>query len=185
MSNPFSLNEMLGMYKQQHNLPDDVEPYPSHLGVFCDECEIVVEGDFIVHEGMTKAERLGVVRTYAVGTFGWLCQDGEDLCANCRDEADPMILHAPWTAEQVKLLNIHQGNVKFHPFTCGRDHDGHRILTATEEGWACPETDCDYTQRWALRAMTRVIHLKGCPDHGFDCEPDDHIEPPTVGGEVL
>lgn len=25
----------------------------------------------------------------------------------------------------------------------------------------------------------------GCPQHGHDCEPDDHFEPPTVDGEVL
>jgi hypothetical protein len=24
-----------------------------------------------------------------------------------------------------------------------------------------------------------------CPEHGVDCQPDDHTEPPTVNGEVL
>lgn len=185
MRKPMGLNEMLAAYEREHDLPEGVEAYPSHLGVFCDECEIVVEGDFIVHEGMSKDERLGVVRAWAVSEFGWLCKDGEDLCGNCRPEADPMILRAPWTEDEVLLLNIHQGNPKFHPFTCGREHDCHKILKAATEGWVCPEAECDYEQRWALKAMTRVIHLTGCPDHGQNCEPDDHIEPPTVNGEVL
>ena len=128
MSNPLGLNEMLRLYEEQHGLSDG-EAYPSHLGVFCDGCDIVIEGDFIVHGGMTRTERLAVVRGHATQTFGWFCENDEDLCANCRDGADPKILHAPWTTEQVKLLNIHQGNVKFHPFTCGRNHSPHRILT--------------------------------------------------------
>jgi hypothetical protein len=28
-------------------------------------------------------------------------------------------------------------------------------------------------------------HRHGCPQHGHGCDPDDHIEPPTVNGEVL
>lgn len=24
-----------------------------------------------------------------------------------------------------------------------------------------------------------------CPDHGANCEPDDHVTPPTVNGEVV
>lgn len=24
-----------------------------------------------------------------------------------------------------------------------------------------------------------------CPDHGTNCEPDDHVEPPTVSGEAI
>jgi len=159
MTEMFGLEQMLVMYAQQHNLPEGVEPYPSHLGVFCDECEIVIEGDFIVHDGMSKDERLGVVRAHAVSEFGWLCEDGDDLCANCREDADPKILHAPWTDEEVQLLNASQANVKIHPFTCGREHTTHQILKASPEGWTCPAPGCTYEQRWALRAMATVIDL--------------------------
>jgi hypothetical protein len=27
--------------------------------------------------------------------------------------------------------------------------------------------------------------VERCPDHGADCEADDHMEPPTVYGEVI
>jgi len=30
-----------------------------------------------------------------------------------------------------------------------------------------------------------VHGAKECPDHGAECEADDHMEPPTVGGEVI
>lgn len=61
-------------------------------------------------------------------------------CAAC-----PM--KAPWTQAQVEALNAYQTAGEFHPFTCGNDHGGDRVLVAVPSGWTCP--GCDYTQDWA------------------------------------
>jgi hypothetical protein len=175
------LDRSLAQYERERGLPEG-SAFPSHLGVYCDECEIVFESDFIIHEGTTKQERLKVVRDYVVQVFGWTCGE-EDLCANCQPGADPKLLRAPWTTPQIEKLNSFQGSGKYHPFTCGAVHSGHRILKAFKGGWHCPELDCDYVQRWAPRFM---LHPDAtCLEHGHDCEPDDHIEPPTFEGEVI
>jgi hypothetical protein len=59
---------------------------------------------------------------------------------------------APFTAEQVQILNLFQSSGAMHPFTCGRrsEHpDNEGILSATEDGWHCPVEECQYTQSWA------------------------------------
>jgi len=74
--------------------------------------------------------------------------------------SDPNIdvdrIDAPWTDEQVAVLNRFQTGGYFHPFTCGR-RDRHRhdegVLIATRDGWECPAEDCDYTQTWAHAFM--------------------------------
>jgi hypothetical protein len=74
-------------------------------------------------------------------------------------------IHAPWTAEQVKVLNDFQSLRRIHPFTCGsgnRRDEAHRAyqaehggdfgqLIATPDGWICPA--CDYKQNWAHSFM--------------------------------
>lgn len=65
---------------------------------------------------------------------------------------------APWTPEQVKLLNEFQATSWMHPFTCGfRDEhpSDAGILIAREDGWHCPVPTCGYTQNWALLSMIR------------------------------
>jgi hypothetical protein len=61
---------------------------------------------------------------------------------------------APWDARTVEILNEHQRNPQYHPYTCGSgnrkdaDHlDGEGVLIATKWGWLCPF--CDYKQGWA------------------------------------
>lgn len=94
-------------------------------------------------------------------------------------------INAPWTDEQVRALNAFQERGRFHPFTCGAEH--HRsspVLTATPDGWRCPDPECSYTQDWALQAMidmglgmTEVKPSCGttqhCAVHGFchRCDP--------------
>lgn len=56
-----------------------------------------------------------------------------------------------WTDEQVEKLNEYQTKGHMHPFTCGNDHDGERVLVATRQGWVCPS--CSYTQDWAHEFM--------------------------------
>ncbi|MFJ3258475.1 hypothetical protein ACIPK9_37310 [Streptomyces sp. NPDC086771] len=58
---------------------------------------------------------------------------------------------APWTTAQVDALNHYQNAGQMHPFTCGSLHaDGRSpVLTATTDGWRCPNPACDYRQDWA------------------------------------
>ncbi|MFD5508987.1 hypothetical protein ACFWIB_14590 [Streptomyces sp. NPDC127051] len=69
--------------------------------------------------------------------------------------AKPPALRAPWTAEQIDALNRFQTEGGMHPFTCGRDHETHRVLVATYLGWICLEPTCDYTQDWAHPFMAQ------------------------------
>lgn len=73
------------------------------------------------------------------------------------DNANPDIIYAPFSDEQVERLNWYQRNTDFHPFTCAgkilsrsQHPDGEGILVATNEGWTCY---CGYTQNWAHRHM--------------------------------
>lgn len=52
-----------------------------------------------------------------------------------------------FTEDEVKSLNEYQKEGLTHPFTCGNNHDGERVLVATTDGWICPS--CDYKQDWA------------------------------------
>lgn len=72
----------------------------------------------------------------------------------------PDVIRAPWTAEEVELLNRFQNLGFVHPFTCPADgehgskrHSDHRILVATTEGWRCEWDNCGYRQDWAHAAM--------------------------------
>lgn len=61
-------------------------------------------------------------------------------------------IEAPFSAEQVRLLNAYQSNGVFSPYCCVRPHSGMgRLLVATTEGWSCPS--CDFTQNWAHEFM--------------------------------
>lgn len=53
---------------------------------------------------------------------------------------------APFTLEQIGLLNRWQGSPHVHPYTCG-NNSSHPRLVATIPGWIC--LACDYTQTWA------------------------------------
>lgn len=54
------------------------------LGVFCDKCGTTFEGDFLVAEDWTKAQRLGCVRTHVREKLGWACDERGDFCPACR-----------------------------------------------------------------------------------------------------
>jgi hypothetical protein len=64
---------------------------------------------------------------------------------------------APFTAEQVEVLNLHQKCGFFHPFTCGKDSN-HLDLVATKAGWVCP--GCAYTQTWAWESMANRENIE-------------------------
>lgn len=59
---------------------------------------------------------------------------------------------APFTPQQVEVLNEGQYIGFSHPYTCGNEDSNcpehpDKILVATIRGWICPY--CDYTQNWA------------------------------------
>jgi hypothetical protein len=56
------------------------------------------------------------------------------------------LVKAPWTDEQIKALEEYQTDGRFHPYTCGSNHKGLRILTPTKDGWVCKY--CEYKQDW-------------------------------------
>jgi hypothetical protein len=62
---------------------------------------------------------------------------------------------APWTRDQVNVLNRFQQEANMHPFTCGALHASGQspVLEATPAGWACPDPTCEYTQDWAHAFM--------------------------------
>lgn len=58
--------------------------YPSSIVVFCDGCGVEVEHDYVVHDLMTREERLGVARAHLVANEGWSCGPEGDFCPRCR-----------------------------------------------------------------------------------------------------
>lgn len=66
---------------------------------------------------------------------------------------------APWTQEQVDLLNAAQTSGYLHPFTCPGDRDVckfHRDLIATVDGWVC---GCGrYRQDWAFDFPPEILN---------------------------
>lgn len=59
-------------------------------------------------------------------------------------------IEAPFTDEQVDLLNAYQRSGRFHPYTCGQCR---QVLIATPTGWKCPSVACDYKQNWAWEPL--------------------------------
>lgn len=51
---------------------------------------------------------------------------------------------APWTVEEVELLNDEQLLGKTHPYTCDQGHN----LIALMSGWVCSNPICEYTQNY-------------------------------------
>ncbi|TXS36952.1 hypothetical protein [Streptomyces sp. OR43] len=62
------------------------QKYPCGLGVYCDTCGVTFEGDFIVADTMSKAERLDVVRNHVRTTLRWQCDSTGDFCESCAEQ---------------------------------------------------------------------------------------------------
>jgi hypothetical protein len=69
-----------------------------------------------------------------------------------------------FTEDQVASINGYQRCGRWHPFTCGADHEGERVLIATAAGMRCPT--CDYQQDWAHKFMADWSWL----EHGWNRE---------------
>lgn len=63
------------------------------------------------------------------------------------------LVHAPFSDEQVRSLELWQANPHVHPFTCPSDEHATRSLTPTAGGWICLHVGCYRTQTWAYRIM--------------------------------
>jgi hypothetical protein len=72
------------------------------------------------------------------------------------DEDDENIVKAPFTDEQVRILNKSQEMGYQHPYTC--QCSGENILIATNAGWVCPKK-CGYTQDWAHKFSLNEEHI--------------------------
>jgi hypothetical protein len=66
---------------------------PDPIGVFCDDCGTVVEGQYIVSEEQTKEQRLEVARVH-MRAAGWVCDENGDYCPDCQT-GTPAPLPAP------------------------------------------------------------------------------------------
>lgn len=65
------------------------EAFPCRIAVFCDECRVTVSHDYLVHDAMTKAQRLQVARNHLVANEGWTCTPAEDVCRQCAAGGGP------------------------------------------------------------------------------------------------
>jgi hypothetical protein len=72
--------EVSAMLRSDDTGPD--APYPCQIGVYCDDCGTVVEGDYIVNDRMSKPERLEIARAH-LRAAGWTCDADGDLCPPC------------------------------------------------------------------------------------------------------
>lgn len=60
-------------------------PYPSQIVVCCDTCGREVEHDYVVHDLMTRGERLAVARAHLASNERWSCTPDGDFCPDCKE----------------------------------------------------------------------------------------------------
>ncbi|MFD0344034.1 hypothetical protein ACFVH0_36110 [Streptomyces sp. NPDC127117] len=86
MDQPLSLTELLAATP----VPPGTGAFPCQIGVCCDDCGVVVSHDYLVHTGMTKAQRLGVARRHLTDNEAWDCGEAGDLCPSCKGDEPGM-----------------------------------------------------------------------------------------------
>lgn len=65
-------------------LPAGAVKVPIRLGVTCDRCDQVFEGDFMGHSLMPRAERLSMILDHVQQQLGWaVASAGETYCKRC------------------------------------------------------------------------------------------------------
>ncbi len=85
------------------------------------------------------------------------------------------IITAPFTDDQVRVLNRYQREGLMHPFTCPSDkHVMRLMLVATRDGWKCLLQDCDYTQDWAHAFMADEEWMNNHPLAPFIERESEH-----------
>jgi hypothetical protein len=63
--------------------PGPLTTFPLSIVVFCDRCGVEVEHDYVVHDLMTREQRLAVAREHMTRNEGWSCTAGGDYCPVC------------------------------------------------------------------------------------------------------
>jgi hypothetical protein len=95
-----------------------------------------------------------------------------------------------FTQDQVDSINGYQVCGMWHPFTCGHNHDGERVLVATLTGMKCPT--CDYTQDWAhgfmadwswKKKVEESPFHKALLEHNQKIINDRHTNPRGIRGQ--
>ena len=54
--------------------------FPLQIAVFCDRCGTEVRHDYLVHDLMTREQRLAVAREHLARNEGWSCTAAGDFC---------------------------------------------------------------------------------------------------------
>jgi hypothetical protein len=60
--------------------------FPISIVVFCDRCGVEVEHDYLVHDLMTREQRLAVAREHLARNEGWSCTAAGDFCPDHKPE---------------------------------------------------------------------------------------------------
>jgi hypothetical protein len=60
--------------------------FPLSIVVFCDRCGVEVEHDYVVHDLMTREQRLAVAREHMARNEGWSCTADGDFCPKHKPE---------------------------------------------------------------------------------------------------
>jgi|ERR1035438_1085136 hypothetical protein len=63
--------------------PEPPRAFPLSIVVFCDRCGVEVEHDYVVHDLMTREQRLAVAREHMARNEGWSCTASGDYCPDC------------------------------------------------------------------------------------------------------
>lgn len=83
---PLGLNELLAATP----VPPGAHPFPARITVFCDDRGETATGDYIVHTGMTRDDRLDVARRHLTENEGWDCGVAGDFCPDCKGDEPGM-----------------------------------------------------------------------------------------------
>lgn len=110
-------------------LPAGAVVFPDQIVVFCDRCGTEAAHDYVVHDLMTREERLGVARAHLSADEGWSCTAYGDFCPACattrptggnaamadlRVQIHSHLRQHPWlTANEIgRMIGKHQATVR-------------------------------------------------------------------------
>jgi hypothetical protein len=69
--------------------PEPPTTFPLNIAVFCDRCGVEVEHDYVVHDLMTREQRLAVARDHLTCNEGWSCTAAGDYCPEHNPDRAP------------------------------------------------------------------------------------------------
>lgn len=88
----------------------------------------------------------------------------------------------PHTGQQLQMLDLIQAEADNAPETFRANHDLHAprlLLLAQALRAELDRTRAELAKRdnQLIDVRAELSQLRGCPEHGHDCEPDDHLDP--------